>query len=225
MERDKYFAEITRILAKDGIKTAPIDNGRLPILLNGQSIGRVEPNGTMCLAPDDHLTMPGASYCYFHTSAVANTVNEYMTAMETASILHADGLAEEFKLLSEFNGTVLAGREMANNYGMKFVTWDWSYGKTGLYQGHYHLDDYAAAKEDFAERAGLIAHNRLFSKEQLVEMYCCMSDTIDSECELSDRQIELIKKAQEQIEYFVPDLQERVIQARPQFEQTMQFGD
>lgn len=224
MNSEKYFAELSRVLAKEDIKTASPENGRLPILLDGQPIGRVEPNGTMCLAPGDIQT-PESSELYFRTVGIADAVKEYMTAMETAPILHADGLDEEFKLLTEFNGTILAGREMEQDYGMKFVTWDWSYDKTGLYQGHYYLDNYAAAKEDFAERADLVPHDRLFSKEQLVEMYRCMADTLDNEYELTDAQTKLIEETQKQIERTVPDLQERVAQALEQFEQTMQFGE
>lgn len=224
MNSEKYFAELSRILAKEGIKTAPMENGRLPILLDGQPIGRVESSGTMCIVLGDIQTNK-SSDLYFRTAGIADTVKEYMTAMETAPILHADGLDEEFKLLTEFNGTVLAGREMEQGYGMKFVTWDWSYGKTGLYQGHYYLDDYAAAKENFAERAGLIPKERLFSKEQLVEMYRCMSDTLDNEYELTAPQEKLIEDTQRQIERTVPDLQERVAQALAQYEQTMQFGE
>lgn len=99
---------------------------------------------------------------------------------------------------------------------MKFVTWDWSYDKTGLYQGHYHMNDYASAKEGFATRSGLVSENRLFNSSQFTEMYRCMADTIDSVYELTDEQTKLIESTQTQIESAVPDLQERIAQANEQ---------
>lgn len=212
---NQYFTELARVLARKDIKTAPIENGRLPILLGNYSIGHVEPSGTMCLTPED-LQTPETSELYFRVVPIADMVREYMTAMEQAPPLHADGLDEEYKLLTEFNGTVLAGREMDGGYGMKFVTWDWNYDKTGLYQGHYHMDDYATAKEDFATRSGLVSENRLFNSSQLTEMYRCMADTIDSGYELTDEQTKLIESTQTQIESAVPDLQERIAQANEQ---------
>ena len=43
---------------------------------------------------------------------------------------------ENYKHLAEFNGAVLAGHP--SRYGVEFVTWEWSYGRTGLWQGHYY---------------------------------------------------------------------------------------
>lgn len=118
---NKYFKELAQVLKKSGIKTASVENNRLPIILNNQSIGRVEPDGTMCLAPSD-INTHEASEMYFKIAPIAAMVREYTKAMEHSPPLVADGLDEEFKLLTEFNGTVLAGR--TTEYGMKFVTWD-----------------------------------------------------------------------------------------------------
>lgn len=209
MSSETFFAELSRNLAKEGIETAQIENGRLPILLDGQPIGRVEPGGMMCRMTGDSDT-PEATALYFRVAPFSDMVKEYMTAMEQAPPLHADGLDEEYKLLTEFNGTVLAGREPESGCGMRFVTWDWSHGKTGLYQGHYHMDSYIDAKADFAVRAGLTQKGRQFTDEQLVEMYRCMSDTLDSDYGLTVQQEKLIESTQQQIESAVPDLQERI---------------
>lgn len=208
-----YFKELSRVLAKNEIETAPPENGRLPILLSGQSVGRVEPDGTMCLVPND-ITTPEANELYFKVAPIAEMVSEYTKSMEKTFSLTAEGLDEEYRLLAEFNGTVLAGRE--TEYGMKFATWDWSYDKTGLYQGHYYMDEYISAKEDFAKRSGLVSENRLFSSSQLTEMYRCMADTIDSGYELTDEQTKLIEDTQKQIEYAVPDLNDKIAQVDAQ---------
>ena len=47
--------------------------------------------------------------------------------------------------------------------------------------GHYHGDDYAAAKEDFATRSGLIPSHRLFTNEELAEIKSCVEFTLDND--------------------------------------------
>ena len=53
-----------------------------------------------------------------------------MRQMETAPFLKADGLEDGYKVLADFNGTVLAG--VQSKHGVHFVTWDWVYGHTGV---------------------------------------------------------------------------------------------
>ena len=106
-----------------------------------------------------------------------------MTLIEQAPDLKADGLGENYKLLAEFNGAVLAGH--SSRYGVEFVTWEWSCGRTGLWQGHYYdpgsgPNGYLSAKQDFCVRSGLMDQHRLFTNEQLAEVYRCVSETLES---------------------------------------------
>lgn len=55
---------------------------------------------------------------------------KYMNLMENSSPLKTDGLDEDYRLLANFNGIVLAGH--ATKYGVQFVTWDRDYDKTGV---------------------------------------------------------------------------------------------
>ncbi len=71
-------------------------------------------------------------------------------------MLEVAALDEEFRLLAEFNGTVLAGRE--TQHGYQFVTWERGYDGTGVMWGHYYLDNYSEAKQDFAVRGGFRSH-------------------------------------------------------------------
>ena len=48
---------------------------------------------------------------------------EYTQAVEQASVLEADTLDTEYRLLAEYGGVVLAGKEMERGYGYQFVTW------------------------------------------------------------------------------------------------------
>ena len=83
-----------------------------------------------------------------------------MKVIEKAPLLKARALDEEFRLLAEFNGIVLAGHP--TSFGIQFVTWDWDYGRTGVSQGHYMSNYYEVAKKDFAVRSGLIQKRLLF---------------------------------------------------------------
>ena len=134
---------------------------------------------------------------------------EYMTVMERAPKLQATGLEGDYRILADFGGTVLAGTP--SKYGVQFVTWDWDYDRTGVSHGHYFMENYDAAKQDFATRSGLIQTEQLFSPEQLTEIYRCCADSVDGEFfELTDKQEEVIHSVQQQIEVCVPDLKERI---------------
>ncbi len=209
----KYFNELSRILAKQGIKSTVQREDNLTILLDGLPACHVGATSQMFVAPGD-LRTPDADELYHRTSPIAETVREYMTAIEKAPLLKARDLDEDFRLLTEFNGTVLAERETEKGYGYKFVTWQRDYDGTGVGQGHYYIDNYTAAKEDFAKRAGLVPCERLFTDEQLTEIYRCLRNTMDSEHELTYEQEKLIEKTASQIEYAVPDIQDRVGQAK-----------
>ena len=139
--------------------------------------------------------------------------------------LKADGLEDGYKVLADFNGTVLAG--VQSKHGVHFVTWDWAYGHTGVCHGHYFMENYDAAKQDFAIRSGLTQKEQFFSTEQLTEIYRCCVDSVDGDFfELTGEQEKMIRSVQQQIEECVPDLDERVrqqedAQERASQEQTM----
>ena len=92
-------------------------------------------------------------------------VMEYMTLMEAAPPLKATGLEKGYLLLADFNGAVLAGKHTM--LGAQFVTWAWDYDRKGVNNGHYYMEDYQRAKEDFALRAGLVERVRVFDQMQL----------------------------------------------------------
>lgn len=53
-----------------------------------------------------------------------------MTAMETAPQPEASGLEGDYRILADFNGTVLAGTH--SKHGIQFVTWDRDYDRTDV---------------------------------------------------------------------------------------------
>ncbi len=207
MDTKKYFAELSRMLGKDEIQTAPPERNTLPILHGTHPACRVGPSGELCKFPGD-LDSPEASDLYFKVAPIAIMVKEYMTAMEKSPLLEAVALDEEFRLLAEFNGAVLAGRE--TQHGYKFVTWERDYDGTGVMWGHYYLDNYSDAKQDFAIRAGLIDEQRLFSDKQLMDIYQSVNDTFEAGYELSDAEADQLSGIQTQIEAIIPDINRQI---------------
>ena len=141
--------------------------------------------------------------------------------MEAAPQLKASGLDGDYRILADFGGTVLAGSP--SKYGVQFVTWDWDYDRTGVVHGHYFMENYAGAKQDFAIRSGLIQKERLFTPEQMTEIYRCCADSVDGDFfELTGEQEKMIRSVQQQIEECVPDLDERIRQQEEALEQVAQ---
>ena len=114
----------------------------------------------------------------------------------------------DYRLLADFNGTVLAAHP--TRLGVHFVTWDWSCDRTGLNQGHYFQDNYTGAKQDFAIRAGLVSKQLIFNEAQLTEIYRCCTDTLDAGVDLTVDQEQCIKSVQEQILRGMPNILERM---------------
>ena len=61
---------------------------------------------------------------------IAARTLEYMTAMETALQPEASGLGGDYRILADFNGTILAGTH--SKHGIQFVTWDRDYDRTDV---------------------------------------------------------------------------------------------
>src|SRR5699024_2925414 len=139
---------------------------------------------------------------------LAATGRRYMTCLEQVRPLQADSLTGDYRLLADFNGTVLAAHP--TRLGVHFVTWDWSCDRTGLNQGHYFQDNYTGAKQDFAIRAGLVSKQLIFNEAQLTEIYRCCTDTLDAGVDLTVDQEQCIKSVQEQILRGMPNILERM---------------
>ena len=203
MKENQYFEELSIRLRQEGFGVQTQEGELLPVRWNGHTLCWITESGGIRYKPQDMINRDTQLACDRVTDIAAVTA-EYMKLMERAPILVASGLDEEYRLLADFNGTVLAGHH--SRYGVQFVTWDWSYNKMGLTQGHY-MSDYEAAKRDFAVRAGLVDKNRLFSDEQLVEMYRCIHETLESEYPITAEREKLLKDTAYQIECGVPNLE------------------
>ncbi len=206
---DKFFPELARRLKREGIATGPVEKGCLPVLADGRAAVLVMPGGTVTFNADVERG-PEADSVYDLTFRLSREVYEYTEAMASAPPLVADGLHEDFRLLAEFNGVVLAGQELEGTWGYKFVTWQLNGDGSGVAHGHYYHNGYETAKLDFACRAGLVDKHRQFTDEQLTELYRCICETLENGYPLTKERREVLEQAAEQIEGSVDDLDERV---------------
>lgn len=206
---EKFFPELARRLRQEGITTGPAETDCLPILVDGRAAMTVNSRGTIFLTPGAADSLK-THQVYDTTARIGAQVHEYITAMETAPELKADGLHEDFRLLAEFNGVVLAGQELERDWGYKFVTWRRTADRTGVVQGSYYHNDYEGAKLDFVCRSGLVQEHRQFTDEQLTEMYRCIHETLDGEYPITEERRKTLVEAAAQIGCAVDDLEERV---------------
>lgn len=212
-EKNRYFQELSRNLRHEGLTVKPeTEEGLLPVELDGQRLCLALDSGAIRYWREDAAD-ERRSAALDRVTDVAKITAEYMRQLETAPQLTASGLTGDYRLLAEFNDTVLAGHP--SKYGIQFVTWEWVQDRTALYQGNYYgpesgTDSYTAAKRNFATRSGLVPRSALFTPEQLAEVYRCIHESLESEYPITDERQKCLKSAAEQIERCVPDLGERV---------------
>lgn len=212
--KKRYYSELTICLRRKGFEVRNALGNKLDVFEGGELLCKVS-------------GMDGINY---HQSWVGTeerekakdivydmvkTVAEYMKLMETAPLLKADGLHEDYKLLADFNDAVLAGRNCGDGRGVQFVTWDWDFDRSGVSHGHYYMENYKGAKQDFTIRANLVPKQRIFNEEQLIEVFRCCEDTLSDGYILTDEQRKTIKGIQSQIEELMPDLREQLCGPAP----------
>lgn len=221
-----YFAELRLVLQKAGYTVQSEEAGILPVVWNDRPLCRVTAGGSIRYRSEE-MTDPEAEQALRRTTDIAGVVREYMTLIEQAPDLKADGLDEPYKLLADFNGAVLAGHP--SRYGVEFVTWEWEYGRSGLWQGHYYgpgsgARGYRSAKEDFCIRSGLMDERRLFTNEQLAEVYRSVHETLESVYIMTPERQKLLEGVADQIGHAVPNLAELINQSNER-EQAMTEGE
>ena len=123
----RYLEEVCIPLHRAGFDTQPLDESQLPVHWNGVPLCLITGKGSVFYRRED-VDTPLAEDALLRVEDIAARTLEYMTAMETAPQLKASGLEGDYRILADFNGTVLAGSH--SKYGVQFVTWDWDYGRT-----------------------------------------------------------------------------------------------
>ena len=212
---NKFFEELSRHLREGGIESSNVEDRRLEVFLHGQPVLFVSPGHDVFLLPAGSQNQE-ASELYHRVAGTADEVYGYVEAVQNAPLLRASSLKDEFHLLADFGGAVLAGMELPKEWGYQFNTWIWNYDRTTLLYGHSYMGDFQSAKQDFAVRSGLISKAQFFSPEELTELYRATDYLLDEGPELEDGQLKALQTARTKIEYTVPDLTDRLEQRQDQ---------
>jgi len=144
-----FFSDPSLRLKAEGIKHLPEGGGHLPVCFGGNEICAVLLNGALTIKKGAAENAEAGALLR-RVGDIAADVYEYATLMQTAPPLIVSSLSAPYRLLAEFNCIVLGG--MHTEFGTQFTTWERS--GDGLLFGHYCDNDYSAAKQDFAIRAG-----------------------------------------------------------------------
>lgn len=166
----KYFSEIRKpdgITEPDKIRINPNDI-RMPEINNAGDIRYGREYDSLAVSTIKPLV---------------DKVNEIVAVWEHSRAIPFENLSQ-FRVLAEYNNIILAARnDIENGRGLYFTTWQYNFDRTGLDHGHY-TEDYVAAKEDFAIRAGLIPATKILAKNQAAEIITVIENLFENDYDL-----------------------------------------
>ena len=201
----KYLVEASRRLHREGFAVWPEYKGLVPIEKGIHQFCHINMHGGMLYDPD-YVRRNGLEEALERVRCITAETLTYMKQMALAPRLVADGLTGNYRLLAEFGDVVLAGHERAGGYGVEFITWERIQEGTRLWQGHYYDNDYAAAKQDFAVRSGLLPPELLFTQEQLAVIFDAAQNMTTLGRVSNPEQEKLLEQIMEQVEEVVPQV-------------------
>ena len=212
-QKERFLQEVEQKLLRKELDARLLEDGLIRVKWNGQPLCSVDRDGIVRFRPAD-ITGPEVDRQLRTVIQTAGHVKEYMRIFERAPALKAIGLEDSYKVLADFGDAVLAGRSCKT--GAKFVTWEWDFDRQGVHAGHYFMENYEAAKQDCAVRAGLVESQRLFSDEQIAVIKNACEFALEDDATLSYAEEKQLHSVQEQIELLLPQQEQR-----PTMEQTM----
>ena len=216
-QKEKFLQEVEQKLLRRDLDARLLENGLIHVRWNEKPLCSVDRDGIVRFRPAD-ITGPEVDKQLRTVIQAAGQVKEYMRIFERAPALKAAGLEDSYKVLADFSDAVLAGQ--LGKKGARFVTWEWDFDRRGVHAGHYFMENYEAAKKDFAVRAGLVERQRLFSDEQLAVIRNACAFALEDDATLSYAEEKQLQNVQEQIESLLPQ-QEQEQEQRSEMEQTM----
>ena len=214
-QKERFLREVEQKLRRRDLDARLLEDGLIHVRWNEKPLCSVDRDGIVRFRPAD-ITGPEVDRQLRTVTQTAAQVKEYMQIFDRAPALKVVGLDDTYKVLADFGDAVLAGQ--FGKTGARFVTWEWDFDRKGVHAGHYFMENYEAAKLDFAARAGLINEQRLFSDEQLAAIRNSCEFALEDDATLSYAEEKQLRSVQEQIELLL--LQEEQEQ-RPAMEQTM----
>ena len=200
-QKERYLREVEQKLLHRELDARLLENGLIHVRWNEKPLCSVDRDGIVRFRPAD-ITGPEVDKQLRTVIQAAGQVKEYMRIFERAPALKVVGLDDTYKVFADFGDAVLAGQ--FGKKGARFVTWEWDFDRQGVHAGHYFMEDYEAAKLDFAARAGLINEQRLFSDEQLAVIKNACEYALEADATLSYAEEKQLHSVQEQIELLLP---------------------
>ena len=214
-QKERFLQEVERTILRKELDARLLEDGLVHVSWNEKPLCSVDRDGIVRFRPADIIGSEVDRQLRTVVQTAAQ-VKEYMRVFERAPALKAIGLEDTFKVLADFGDAVLAGQ--LGKKGARFVTWEWDFDRQGVHTGHYHMENYEAAKLDFAVRAGLVNEQRLFSDEQLAVIRNACEFALEADATLSYAKEKQLQSVQEQIELLLPQQEQ---EQRSIMEQTM----
>ena len=214
-QKERFLQEVERKLLCKELDARLLEDGLVYVRWNEKPLCSVDRDGIVRFRPAD-ITGAEVDRQLRTVIQAAGQVKEYMRIFERAPALKAVGLEDSYKVLADFGDAVLAGRSCKT--GAKFVTWEWDFDRQGVHTGHYFMENYEAAKQDFAVRAGLVNEQRLFSDEQIAVIKNACEFALENDATLSYAEEKQLHNVQEQIGQLLPEPEQ---EQQPTMEQTM----
>ena len=214
-QKERFLREVEQKLLHRELDARLLEEGLVHVRWHEKPLCSVDRDGIVRFRPAD-ITGAEVDRQLRTVTQTATQVKEYMRIFERAPALKAVGLEDTYKVLADFGDAVLAGQ--LGKKGAKFVTWEWDFDRQGVHAGHYFMENYEAAKQDFAVRAGLVERQRLFSDEQLAVIRNACAFALEDDATLSYAEEKQLQSVQEQIELLLP---QQTQEQRPTMEQTM----
>ena len=200
-QKERFLREVEQQLLRKELDAKLLEDGLIHVRWNKQPLCSVDRDGIVRFRPAD-IMGPDVDKQLRTVIQTAGQVKEYMRIFECAPALKAVGLEDTYKVLADFGDAVLAGQ--LGKKGARFVTWEWDFDRQGVHAGHYFMENYEAAKKDFAVRAGLVNEQRLFSDEQLAVIRNACEFALEADATLSYGEEKQLQSVQEQIELLLP---------------------
>jgi len=217
-QKNCYFQEVALSLRQEGYRVGAEEDSLQPVELDGQRLCCVMADGGVRYWRED-ITNDRLSEALERVTGIARTTDEYMSQMEAMPFLTVGSQEDRYRLLADFNGTVLAGCQ--TKYGTQFVALERSPDWTSLNNGHYYgpgcrAEGYTVAKQDFAARSGLVSSSALFTPEQMTEIYRRAQEALENDGTLTVERENLLRGISEKIQVCLPQLGELIRQAEAQ---------
>ena len=216
-QKEQFLREVEQKFLRRDLDARLLEDGLIHVRWNEKTLCSVDRDGIVRFRPAD-IPAPEVNRQLRTVMQTAIQAKEYMRIFERAPALKAVGLEDTYKVLADFGDAVLAGQ--LGKKDARFVTWEWDFDRQGVHTGHYHMENYEAAKLDFAARAGLVNEQRLFSDEQLAVIRNACEFALEDDVTLSYAEEKQLRSVQEQIELLLPQ-KEQTPEQHSEMEQTM----